>query len=86
MKDIQLQFQERFSDLDSKAEEVRLFPNPFEADATSYSDELQLEVIELQENDLLRDKFKEGLLSFYQFLPQEDFPNSSRYLSIFGTT
>ena len=90
IKDLQLQFQERFSDLDSKAEEVRLFQNPFEADVASCSDELQLEVIDLQANDLLRDKFKEGLLSFYQFLPKEDFPNvkafASRYLSIFGTT
>ena len=32
IKDLQLQFQERFSDLDSKAEEVTLFQNPFEAD------------------------------------------------------
>lgn len=90
IKDLQLQFQQRFSDLDSKAEEVRLFQNPFEADVASCPDELQLEVIELQANDLLRDKFKEGLVGFYQFLPKEDFPNvktfASRYLSIFGTT
>ena len=90
IKDLQLQFQERFSDLDSKAEEVRLFQNQFEADVASCSDELQLEVIDLQTNDLPRDMFKEGVLSFYQFLTKEEFPNvtafASRYLSIFGTT
>ena len=64
IKDLQLQFQERFSDLDSKAEKLRLFQNPFEADVASCPDELQLEVIELQANDLLMDKFKEGLVGF----------------------
>ena len=70
--------------MDSKAEEVRLFQNPFEADVASCSDELQLKIVDLQANDLLTDKFKEGLLNFYQFLPKEDIPNvkafASRYL------
>ncbi|GFY46444.1 hypothetical protein TNIN_133151 [Trichonephila inaurata madagascariensis] len=44
----------------SKSEEVRLFQNPFEVVVASCLDELQLEVIELQANDLLRDKCKEG--------------------------
>ncbi|GFW65547.1 uncharacterized protein TNCV_3549701 [Trichonephila clavipes] len=61
IKDLQLQFQEQFSDLDSKAE-VRLFQNRFEADVASCPDELQLEIIELQINDLLKDKYKKGLL------------------------
>ncbi|KAG8235751.1 hypothetical protein J437_LFUL016166 [Ladona fulva] len=90
IKDLQLQFQELFSDLDTKAEEVRLFQNTFEVDMASFPDELQLEVIELQENDLFRDKFKVGLVAFYKFLPKEYFPNvktfASSYLSIFGTT
>ena len=48
--------------LDSKEEEVKLFQNSFEADVASCLNNLQLEIIELQANDLLRDKFKgEGL-------------------------
>ena len=91
IKNLQKQFQERFSDLDSKAGEVRLFQNPFEADVDSYPDELQMEVIELQANDLFKNKFnRDGLVAFYRFLPKADFPNvktlASRYLSIFGTT
>ena len=70
IKYLQLQFQERFSDLYSMAEELRLFQNPFEADVTSCPDELQLEVIELQANDLLRDKFKEGLMGFLPVFAQ----------------
>jgi len=48
-------FQEQFSDLDSKAEKVRLFQNSLEANVASCVDKIQLEVIELQANDLLRD-------------------------------
>ncbi|GFQ76932.1 hypothetical protein TNCT_696351 [Trichonephila clavata] len=52
----------------SKAEEVRTFQNPFEADMVSCLDELQVEVNELQAKDHLRNKFKEELVGFYQFL------------------
>ena len=90
IQDLQHQFQERFSDLDSIADEIRLFQNPFDADVAICPDILQLELIELQANDLLKDKFKEGLVAFYQFLPKEQFPNlqnfASGFLSLFGTT
>ena len=61
-----------------------LFQNPFDADVAICPDILQLELIELQANDLLKDKF------FYQFLPKEQFPNlrnfASGFLCMFGTT
>jgi len=59
-----MRFQKWFSDLGSKAEEVRLFQYQFEVNVASFLDELQLEVTLLQANDLLRDKFKEVLLTF----------------------
>ena len=77
--------------MDSIADEIRLFQNPFEFDANVAicPDILQLEQIKLQPNDLLKDKFKEGLVAFYQFLPKEQFPNlrnfASSFLSMFGT-
>ena len=90
IQDLQHQFQERFSDLDSIADEIRFFQNPFDADVPICPDILQLELIELQANDLLKDKFKEGFVAFYQFLPKEQFPNlrnfASGFLSMFGTT
>ena len=67
IQDLQHQFQERFSDLDSIADKIRLFQNPFDADVAICPDILQLELIELQANDLLKDKFKEGLVAFHQF-------------------
>ena len=59
-------FQEQFSDLDSKAEKVRLFQNPLEANVASCVDKIKLEVIELQANDL-----KDGLSSFISFYPRK---------------
>lgn len=55
IKDLQVQF----SDLDSKAENVRQFRNPLEANVASCVDTIQLEVIKLQADDLLRDTFKD---------------------------
>jgi len=92
IKNLQQQFHERFSDLDSKAGEMRLFQNPFEADVESCPDDLQMEVIELQQVTSLRTSSTETVcwLSFYKFFPKADFPNiktlASRFLSIFGTT
>ena len=90
IEDLQQQFQERFADLCAKADELRLFQNPFEADVAACPDELQMELIELQANDLLRDKFKEELVEFYKFLPKEDYKNlrhfASGLLSMFGST
>ncbi|GFQ92977.1 uncharacterized protein TNCT_224581 [Trichonephila clavata] len=63
VQDLQLQFQVQFSDLDSK-EEVRLFQNLFEVDVASCPNELQLDAIELQTDDLLKNKFKKGLMGF----------------------
>ena len=53
--------------MDSKAGELRLFQNPFEADVGSCPDELlQMEVIELQASDVLKDKFnRDSLLAFF---------------------
>ena len=90
MEELQHQFQERFADLHANSDELRLFQNPFELDAAACPDSLQLEVMELQTNDLLSDKFKEGLVQFYQFLPKENYQNLRHFaaglLSMFGTT
>ena len=43
----------------------------------------------MQANDYLKNKFKEGLIEFYNFLPKTDFPKmkdfACRYISLFGT-
>ncbi|KAJ8883430.1 hypothetical protein PR048_015273 [Dryococelus australis] len=52
---------------------------------------LQLDLIDLQANDIMKDKFKEAsLVQFYNFLPEENYPKINdfavSFLSIFGTT
>jgi len=90
IEELQHQFLERFANFHAKADELRLFQNPFDVDAAACPDSLQLEVIELQANHLLRDKFKEGLVQFYQFLPKQNYQNLRHFaaglLSMFGTT
>ena len=63
----------QFRDMDLKAEETRLFQNPFKADVASCPDELQLDFTEFQANDLLRYKFKERLV---RFCPRKTFLKS----------
>ncbi|PNF24476.1 hypothetical protein B7P43_G06841 [Cryptotermes secundus] len=50
-----------------------------------------MEIIELQENYHIKDKYKEGnLIEFYKFLNSEQFPNlkkfACKFIFIFGTT
>ena len=73
-----------------KADELELFHNLFEVDVAACQDSLQLEVIELQANDLLKDRCKEGLVQFYKVLPKENYQNFRHFaagvLSMFCTT
>ena len=62
---LQQQFQDRFSDLDSTANEVRLFQNPFETSVTICPDVLQLDLTELDAKDPLKDKLL-NFISSYQ--------------------
>lgn len=88
--DFQKQFHERFSDLDGKADEIKMFQNPFECDVDTLPSQYQLEIIDLQSDDRLKSKHKEGhLFQFYKSLRSEEFPNLKQlargYVSIFGT-
>ena len=53
--------------------------------------ELQLELTDLQANDLLKEKHREGkLVEFYRCLPDVEFPKLKKFAagmaSVFGTT
>ncbi|XP_066477822.1 general transcription factor II-I repeat domain-containing protein 2A-like [Tiliqua scincoides] len=91
VRELHKQFTERFSDLDAHTEEIKMFQNPFDCDVNRLPGRFQMEIIELQSNDLLRAKHKEGdLAQFYKSLQPEKFPNLKEFargsLSIFGTT
>ncbi|CAM5080564.1 unnamed protein product [Natator depressus] len=89
--DLKLQFQECFSDLDVNAGEIWIFQNPFHCDLEKVPPEPQMEVIDLQSNDLLKDKYKEGnLVEFYKCLPSDQYAHVKNLvcglMSVFGTT
>ncbi|PNF40384.1 hypothetical protein B7P43_G01590, partial [Cryptotermes secundus] len=91
ISDLKEQFRKRFADFDASAQEISLFQNPFDCDAADVPSQIQMEIIELQENYHIKDKYKEGnLIEFYKFLNSEQFPNlkkfACKFISIFGTT
>ncbi|KAJ8874660.1 hypothetical protein PR048_025526 [Dryococelus australis] len=85
------QFPDRFSDLDAHFKAIRIFQNPLSCEIKNVQPSLQLELIDLQDNDIMKDKFKEGsLVQFYNFLPEENYPKikdfARSFLYIFGTS
>jgi len=91
ISDLKQQFQKRFADFDAHANEIRMFQNPFDCDVTDVPNYMQMDIIDLQENGHIKDKYKElSLIDFYRYLKPEEFPNlkefACRYISIFGTT
>lgn len=73
---LNLQLQQRFSDIDAKAKEISIFQNPFECPIEELASELQLEVIDLQNNERLKSIFKSmDLIEFYKILPEGEYTN-----------
>ena len=89
--DLNQNFSERFSDLDKIEDDVLLFQNPFSCNPSDMPSELQLELIDLQANGLLKEKHREGkLLEFFRCLPNDEFLKLKKFASgmafRFGTT
>ena len=86
------QFQERFADRDTKKKNIiRLFHYPFDCNAENLPTLFQMEIIDFQADDRLKDKCREGnLIGFYKSLQPDHFPNlikfACSFVSIFGTT
>ena len=69
-------FLEKFSDPDRIESDILLFQNPFNCNPNDAPVELQLELIDLQENDLLKEKHrKEKLLNFTATYLKKSFRN-----------
>lgn len=89
--DLKLEFQKRFSDLDINSREIRLFQNPYDCNVGDVSSQFQMEIIDLQASDQIKNKYKEGnLIDFYKFLDAKEFPNlkqlAGKFISMYGTT
>ena len=71
--------------------EFKLFSTPFTLDVECVSEELQMELLDLQSDSLFKEKYtKVHVLEFYKFLTNEKYPLlfdfSLRILAMFGTT
>ena len=90
ISDLKQNFSERFSDLDKIEDDVLLFQNPFSCNPSDMPSQLQLELIDLQANGLLKEKHRKGkLLEFYRCLPNDEFLKLRKFASgmasMFGT-
>ncbi|GAB1290249.1 General transcription factor II-I repeat domain-containing protein 2 [Apodemus speciosus] len=90
LAELKAEFQKRLSDFKSCESELALFSSPFSAKIDSVREELQMEVIDLQCNTVLRAKYdKVGVPDFYKHL-WSSYPRyrslCARMLSMFSST
>ena len=78
----------RFPDLDINSKEIRRFQNPFDCNVTEIPTQFQIEIIDLQANVQIKDKYNEGN-DFYKYLNAKEFPNlkqfACKFISLFGS-
>jgi len=84
------EFHERFADFENLEKDFSVFRNPFSVDVSEVPAHLQLEIIELKCDSVLKDKFSSvDVGTFYQYLGP-NYPKTrylaSRIMSIFGST
>ncbi|GFY57857.1 general transcription factor II-I repeat domain-containing protein 2B [Trichonephila inaurata madagascariensis] len=64
---LKINFDTRFSDFDVIANEIKLFQNPFDSDIETLALEVQMEIIDLQCSDMIKNKYQNSsLLKFYK--------------------
>lgn len=88
---LQNQFDDRFSDFDKVSDKLKIFVNPFQCDVEDVPSNLQMNVIDLQSNDTLKNSFCEinNLIKFYGSLStnfDELKKFSQQLITIFGST
>ena len=75
-QDLHMEFSERFRDFDLLIVDMSVVSRPFSVEVEGIPINLKMEIIDLQSDDLLRDKFQEmSLPSFYANLNDGTFPN-----------
>ncbi|XP_023366110.1 general transcription factor II-I repeat domain-containing protein 2-like isoform X2 [Otolemur garnettii] len=90
IKELKTEFQKRCSDFKLYENELVLFSSPFSININHVNEELQMEVIELQCNSILKTKYDDvGIPEFYKYLGN-GYPkyknHCAKILSMFGST
>ena len=91
LQSLKMTFSDRFQDFNHQDFYFKMLSSPFEVDVESVPENLQMELLELQGDNNLHQRFKEtSLLEFYKLLPREEYPQilkqARNYISIFGST
>ncbi|UYV79221.1 EPM2AIP1 [Cordylochernes scorpioides] len=77
---LKINFDTRFSDFDAIANQIKIFQNPFDADIETLAPELQMEMIDLQCSDIIKNKYENSsLLEFYKSVPLTQFDNLHKF-------
>lgn len=90
IKELKTEFQKRFSDFKLYENELILFSSPFSININNVNEELQMEIIELQCDSMLKSKYDAvGIPEFYKYLGN-GYPkyknHCAKILSMFGST
>ena len=85
------QFDLRFKDFRVLEPQFQLFSTPFAVEIDNVAEELQMELVELQCDTILKQKYAElGIPEFYRYLSRERFPKlfsaTARIIVMFGST
>ncbi|XP_069584553.1 general transcription factor II-I repeat domain-containing protein 2B-like [Ranitomeya imitator] len=85
------EFSRRFEDFKAVESEMHMASSPFTCCVDNAPSDIQLELIDLQSDNLLKELFKSvSLLEFYSSLKEENFPHirrrAQRMLVLFGST
>ena len=91
LQDLHVEFSRRFADFKRIEDEMHLVSSPITCNVDTAPTDVQLELIDLQSDAALVDKFKStSLLDFYSSLKVESFPNlrthAQKMLVLFGST
>ncbi len=82
-------FRKRFMDFKTHEKDFQIFRDPFSVNVDDVPEELQMEIIELQSNQTLKNKFDNVGIDFYKYFGS-DYPKikclASKIMSMFGTT
>ncbi|XP_067928414.1 general transcription factor II-I repeat domain-containing protein 2B-like [Watersipora subatra] len=88
---LKTEFRQRFQDFSVIDKEIKLFATTFLVDAKEVEENLQLELIEIQRDDVLKNQHQQlSLPEFYRSLEKEKFlmmrRHAKRMISLFGST
>jgi hypothetical protein len=86
---LQQEFNNRFQDFKLHSQYFQLLANPFNIDVDDIPAGLQMEIIDLQSQDILKNSFKTSPLLFFAKLPASSskIKNiAAKYFSMFGST